>query len=122
MKIKIKKNALQLYIEDNTDYLGNYFGDDYWEQIFENISGKILEVDTEELFKYEYNLKPIKGVTEFEIRIFEDYVEKIYEDERPGKARCDLCSRTSETDHICSHCGRSDYLEVFEDEDLYMCG
>lgn len=116
MKIKIRKNALQLYIQDNTDFSGYYFGEDRWELIFKKISGKTLEVDTEELFKYEFNLKPIKGVTKYEIRIFDDYVEKVYEDERSGKARCELCSRTSSSDHVCSHCGRSDYLEPFEDE------
>ena len=47
MKIKIRKDALQLYIKENTDYLTlEYYGEDYWEQVMEKISGKVLNVDT----------------------------------------------------------------------------
>lgn len=116
MKILIKKEAGDMYISENTSYDGIYFGDPVWEDILFRISGKVLEVDTEELFKHEFNTKPIKGISEMGIRIPETYVEKVINDIRPGKARCELCNRTSESDKVCTHCGRSDYLEPFTDE------
>jgi hypothetical protein len=119
MKIKIKKNAAQLYKEENSDWEGGYFGDPVWEDRLQKISGKTLEVDTEALFKYEFNTKPIKGVSKEGIRIPEEYVEKVIDDIRKGKAHCDFCNNTSDSDKVCTHCGRTDYLEVFFDEDEY---
>lgn len=108
MKIKIRKDIVSVYQQEGMD--------DYeWEETLSKISGKTLEVDTDELFKYEFNTKPIKGVSEEGLRIFDNYVEEVIDDIRPGKARCDLCNETSMSDEVCSNCGRSDYLEPFTD-------
>lgn len=77
MKVKVRSDALELFLLDNYGQVS-----DYWEQIFEKISGKILEVDTEILFEHEFNIKPIPGITNTEIRVFDDYVEKVIDDER----------------------------------------
>lgn len=114
MKVKVKKNALDLFIQDNSGHV-----DDYWEQVFEKISGKTLEVDTNMLFKYEYNLKPKKNILKESIRIFDGYVEKVIDDERKGKAYCSFCEHVSSTLDKCSFCGRSDCLEPFDDEEDY---
>lgn len=116
MKIKIRKDAEELYIQEHTNYDGSYTGKDKWERAMKKIAGKILEVDTESLFKYEYNTKPIPGLSKSGIRIFETYVEEVIDDERHGKARCDFCEKTSESDEVCTNCGRTDYLEPFFDE------
>jgi hypothetical protein len=96
--------------------MGNYFGSPKWEAILFELAGKTIEVDTEELFKHEFNTKPIPGITKKGIRIPEEYVEEVIDDVRKGKARCDLCNKTSDSDKVCTHCGRSDYLEVFFDD------
>lgn len=119
MKIKIRKDALQIYIDEHTDYSGRYFGKDNWERAMKKIAGKILEVDTEMLFKHEFNTKPIQGVSKKGIRIFEDYIDEIIDDIRHGKARCELCNCVSNSIKNCSNCGRKDYLELFFDEDEY---
>ena len=117
MKIKIKGDALKKYVRDNTDYLtSDYSGEDYWEKVMKRIAGKVLEVDTEFLFKYEFNTKPIPGISEDGIRIPEHYVEEIIDDVRRGKARCDLCGEVSNSTEVCTNCGRKDYLEPFFDE------
>lgn len=69
MKIKIRRNAADIYRNENTDLSGVYIGDPVWEDRLQKISGKTLEVDTETLFKYEFNTKPIKGVSKEGIRI-----------------------------------------------------
>lgn len=118
MKIKIIDNALEKYVKDCSGPDGEYYGTDYWERIMENISGKIFEVDTSVLFKYEFNVKPMDNLFEDEIRIEIDYVEEVIDDIRKGKAYCELCNETSDSLEVCTNCGSSDYLEpLIDDED-----
>ncbi|PHA62837.1 hypothetical protein [Bacillus wiedmannii] len=117
MKIRLKENIVQLYIEEHTDWQGNYFGEDHWEIVLGKIAGKTVEVDTEMLFKHEFNTMPIPGVSEEGIRVLEDYVDEVIDDIRHGKARCDLCNSISDSTEVCTHCGKSDYLEPFFEED-----
>ncbi len=119
MKIKIRRNAADIYRNENTDLSGVYIGDPVWEDRLQKISGKTLEVDTETLFKYEFNTKPIKGVSKEGIRIPEEYVEEVIDDVRKGKAYCELCNQTSNSDKVCTNCGKTDYLEAFFDDDDY---
>lgn len=117
MKIKICEDAVNRYVESHTDFDGIYYGEDNWETIMSKIAGKFLEVDTEMLFKYEFNTKPIKGVSKEGLRISEDYVIEIVDDIRHGKARCDFCNSVSDSVESCTKCGRTDYLDIFfEDE------
>lgn len=117
MKIKIREDALEVYIKDHTDWEGNYFGEDTWEIILSKIAGRELEVDTEMLFKHEYNIKPIPGVTKSQIRVLDEYVSNIEDDVRNGKMKCDFCNTVSESMSSCPGCGRSDYLELLIEED-----
>lgn len=113
LKIRIRKDAVELYIQEHTDYRGNYTGKDKWERAMSKIAGKLLDVDTEMLFKDEYNTMPIPGVSKKGIRIFDSYVDEIIDDIRPGKARCDFCEKVSDSVKRCTNCGRTDYLEPF---------
>ncbi|PHE70528.1 hypothetical protein [Bacillus wiedmannii] len=117
MKIRVKENIVQLYIEEHTDWQGEYLGEDYWEETLSKIAGKIVDVDTEMLFKNEFNTLPIPGVSEEGIRILEEYVDEVIDDIRHGKARCDLCNSVSNSTKVCTNCGKSDYLEPFFEED-----
>lgn len=117
MKIKIIKNADQRYVQDNTDYLGIYFGDPEWEELLSKISDKIIPVDTEELFKYEFNTLPIPNISKEGIRVPDEYVSEIFDDARIGKSKCELCEKVSNSMECCEHCGRADYLEALIDED-----
>lgn len=116
MKIRIRKDAVELYIQEHTDFNGAYFGRDKWERAMEKISGRLIEVDTEMLFKHEFNTRPIPGVTKKGIRIMEEYVEEVIDDIRHGKARCEFCEEVSNSVEVCTNCGRTDYLEPFFDE------
>ncbi|OUL02192.1 hypothetical protein [Bacillus spizizenii] len=120
MKIKLKKNALNLYIEEHTDFNGNFFGEDYWEDILSRISGRELHVSTSELFKHEFTVLAEKGVLEENIRIPQEYVDTVIDDTRHKKARCYYCNKVSESILKCPHCNRKDYLEPFFDEDNYL--
>jgi hypothetical protein len=113
MKVKIRKDASSLYSVVSEDVGWN----PSWEEIFRSISGKWVEVDTDHLHKYDYYLKPIDGLFDEPILVEEDFIEKIKDDIRYGKARCDLCGNVSEDREVCSECGKSDYLEPFFDDD-----
>lgn len=113
MKIRIRKDAYEYYVQSRTDHKGNYKGSAKWEDRLLKIAGTLIEVNTKELFKYEYNTLPIPGVTKEGIRIPEDYVDEVIDDVRPGKARCDFCNEVSESCEKCTSCGRSDYLDCF---------
>jgi len=116
MKIRIRKDALELYVQEHTNWDGTYIGEDKWERVMEKIAGKEIEVDTESLFKHEFNTKPIPGVSKEGIRIMEEYVEEVIDDERKGKARCEFCEEVSNSTKVCTNCGRFDYLDPFFDE------
>lgn len=116
MKIKIKKDAKAIYIREQTKHLppsapGNINWD--WARMLEQVQGMTLEVETEYLFKDQFNTGPIPGVSEHGMRIMESVVEEVIDDERPGKARCQWCGKTSMTTDKCSHCVKEDYLTVF---------
>lgn len=106
MKVKIKVNAHELYLANNFGIIS-----DYWDIIFNKISGKTLEVNTDLLFKDEYNIKPKKGILNNEIRMFDEYIDKIIDDARIGKPYCTFCDHFSTSNEVCSFCERSNYLE-----------
>jgi hypothetical protein len=117
MKIKIKDNASKIYWNNmNTTYRGAAvppksmmnFGN-----MLEKINGMTIEVDTKYLFEDQFNTVPIPGVSELGMRIMEEYVEKVIDDERPGKARCNWCGNTSKSTMVCNKCYKSEYLEIF---------
>ena len=107
MKIKIKDNAETLYYKDTTSPNSHYA------EMLSMVEGQTLDVDTEYLFVDQYNTLPIPGVSTNGMRIFDAYVEEVIDDERPGKARCKWCGKTSNNVKSCTHCDRSDYLTIF---------
>ncbi|MCT4776361.1 MULTISPECIES: hypothetical protein [Exiguobacterium] len=113
MKVKIREDAPDYYSIMSAD-----FGwDTGWENIFSYLKGRWVEVDTNHLHKYEYYLKPIKGLFDEPLRVDEDFIEDIMCDVRYGKARCDFCNSISLNRKICTNCGRKDYLNPFFEDD-----
>jgi len=108
MKIRIREDAELYYYEENRGKVNHK-----WAEIIAAIEGQILEVDTEYLFKDQFNTKPIPGISKNGLRIMEAYVTEVIDDERPGKARCNWCGKTSTNTETCQHCGKSEYLEKF---------
>ncbi|MEN6445017.1 MAG: hypothetical protein ABFC98_03115 [Candidatus Cloacimonas sp.] len=109
MKIKIRKDAKAIYISS----LKPFPIDWHWADILEKIAGKTIEVETEYLFKNQFNTVPIPGVAEKGLRIMQNLVEEVIDDVRPGKAKCNWCGKVSENQLVCMACGHKDYLEVF---------
>lgn len=105
MIIKIKKNASMIYIR-NESMTVNWI----WAEMLEQIEGKFVEVETEYLFKDQFNTVPIPKVSESGMRIMESSVELVIDDIRPQKMSCHWCDKVSDKGLSCEHCGKKRYL------------
>ena len=77
------------------------------------IAEKEIEVETEYLFANQFNTVPIPDVSLNGMRVMDTYVKKVIDDERPGKARCQWCGKTSSNVTVCGHCQKTGYLTIF---------
>jgi len=111
MKILIKKTAASDYARQ---FRGSRIPNWDWYNKLKAVEGKTLEVETKHLFKDQFNTPPIPGVSELGLRIMEDSVERVIDDERPGKVRCNWCGANCSADELeCPNCRNSGYLEPF---------
>lgn len=101
MRIKIKDNASKLYY--SSAHQRGYFRKEYY-QMLKKVDGVILEVETEHLFKNQFNTPPIEGVTKLGLRVMEEYIEEVLEDERERKMRCVYCGKTQDVSTSCIEC------------------
>jgi rRNA maturation endonuclease Nob1 len=86
-----------------------------WAKMLEKVEGKTLEVDTSYLFYDQYNTVPVPGVSEKGLRLMEIDVERVIDDARLGRMRCNWCEKHSPASDVCPHCGKSEYLEDFKE-------
>ncbi|MBU8909002.1 hypothetical protein [Desertibacillus haloalkaliphilus] len=77
MKIKIKENVAELYIAENMDLDGNYYGNAKWESFLWELAGKLLEVVNYDLLGSTFDTKPIKGLTSKGFTIPKEYIQEV---------------------------------------------
>lgn len=108
VKIRIRDNASDLYVASQQHHgVINW----EWAEILGKIQGMVLEVETEYLFKDQFNTGPIAGVSEQGLRVMAQSVAEVIDDIRPSKMRCHWCGKVSDLGTVCSHCSKSEYLE-----------
>lgn len=113
MEIKIKSNAHEIYL--GRVNVGDYRSlNNRWYYTLKAIAGKILEVETKHLFKDQFNVGAIEGVSGIGLRIMVESVEEVIDDEREYMLRCTYCGEMSEVGYVtserCPHCNQGDYL------------
>jgi hypothetical protein len=113
MKIKIRSNAHEIYAARvNCGHYSSLNSD--WYDKLKAVAGKTLEVETEHLFKDQFNTAPVEGVSELGLRIMISEVEEVIDDEREYMLRCAYCGQCSEVNTVtsrrCPHCSQGDYL------------
>lgn len=111
MQIKIKENAEEIYI--NRQVTNRHPVNWEWAHKLTLIQGMILDVETEFLFRDQFNTMPIDGVSDLGMRIMVQSVEYVLNDERHGKMRCEWCGKCSEQSDKCPHCGNDEYIKYF---------
>lgn len=107
MKIRIIENAASLFeasLSEGHVNLGNEMNSELYRQTLRKIQGTVIEVETIFLFAGLFNTVPIPDVAPKGLRIIARYVAEVIDDERPGKARCEMCGNTSTDIHTCSVC------------------
>ena len=119
MQIVIKKDAHKIY---NRSFKPWQVPNMEWLNILSKVAGKTLEVETEYLFKNQYNTAPIPGVNENGLRIMSESVEKVINDIRPGLMRCNYCGKQAKISDVCPHCKETKYLEFLAIEDIKKYG
>ena len=111
MEIRIKRDAHRVY-RNEASKGGPFNGD--WYDMLEAIAGRVIEVETDHLFKDQFNTVPIEGVSESGMRIMESSVEEVIDDEREYMLKCAYCGQSSEVSYVdslrCPHCNQGDYL------------
>lgn len=111
MKIRIKENARDVYIMHA--FPVNW----EWADIMGQIAGMELEVETDYLFKDQYNTAPIPGISESGLRVMQNVVEEVIDDVRPLYLKCHWCGKmTLKPAEVCSKCGKTEYLDDMEDK------
>lgn len=111
MEIRIKGDAHRVYRKEASQ--GGPFNGD-WYDMLEAIAGRVIEVETDYLFKDQFNTVPIEGVSSNGMRIMASSVEEVIDDEREYMLKCAYCGQASEVSHVdsrrCPHCTQGDYL------------
>lgn len=115
--MKSRKNLKEVWKKEHPHYfVGQYVPPPPMSEFYGillQIAGTTVEVETEYLFEDQFNTAPIPNVSKGGMRIMASYVEKVIGDERPGKARCQWCGKTSTDTSMCSHCEKTEYLTIF---------
>ena len=110
MQIRIRKDVKTVYLSCRG---GAY--NQKWVDLIESVAGKTLEVETEYLFKDQFNVGPVDG-SENGLRIMASYVEEVIGDIRPLKKKCNWCGKISSYKvQECPHCKKTEYLESLGD-------
>ena len=111
MEIRIKGNAHELYAAIVS--CGRSFNDEWYKKL-KAIAGMTLVVETEYLFKDQFNTAPVEGVSEIGMRVHAESVDRVFNDEREWMLKCNYCGQMVEvnttTSRRCPHCTEGDYL------------
>ncbi len=113
MKIRIKDNAYSIATANIV--CGGPTVSPEWGRTLYAIQGTTIEVDTKFLFGTQYNTVPVPGVSAQGLRIMDNMVADVIEDEREGKARCDYCGKVVVDDTLttCPHCETEGFVKPF---------
>lgn len=86
MRIKLFSNAARNYVHRCYRHAHPSCGmlhNPEWENMLKAVEGKWLDVETDWLFKNQFNTAPIPGVSELGMRVMAEDVEEIEGDVRP---------------------------------------
>lgn len=114
MRIKLHENAASNYVcrcYRGANPQSGMLHRPEWEKMLKNIEGLWLEVETEHLFRDQFNTAPIPGVSENGMRIMIGDVSEIEDDIRADVIKCRWCYGYDDGTGKCGECGKTDYLE-----------
>src|SRR5512139_3137075 len=84
MQVKVRKDARLAYIHGVPRFgTVNW----HWADLLKAVEGRIIEVETDYLFRDQFNTVPIPGVSESGLRLMNESIEAVIDDIRPYKMR-----------------------------------
>jgi len=131
MKIKIRDNAHLLYIASHNNSRASWVNWE-WSDTLQALEGEILDVETDYLFKDQFNTGPVDfdsiahKIPEYKhqstrdaiergcaigFRIMAQSVEYVIDDIRDSKMCCGYCGECSDKADVCPKCNKSEYIE-----------
>lgn len=76
------------------------------------VQGQWIEVETDHLFRDQFNTVPIPGVSDNGLRVMVNDIQAIEDDVRQGVVKCNWCyGYDHDKDGACDKCGKTEYLE-----------
>lgn len=109
MKIKIKDDAAKIYL---SRFKGQQIPNREWGNTLMKIQGLTLDVETEFLFKDQYNTAPIPGVSETGLRVMQESVAEVIDDIRNTRKFCGWCNHHSDINaSSCGNCKKTEYFK-----------
>jgi hypothetical protein len=83
-----------------------------WVKKLQAIEETWVEVETDHLFRDQFNTVPIPGVSENGLRLMVEDIDAIEDDVRQGVVKCLWCGGYDhDHDGKCDKCGKEEYLE-----------
>lgn len=118
MRVKVNENAAQHYVarcyRHANPQCGKLHNEEY-EAMLQQVQGQWLEVETEHLFRDQFNTGPVPGVSEHGLRLTVADVTEIEDDVRAGVIKCDWCfGYDHDKDGKCDKCGKTDFLRPLD--------
>ena len=117
MRILIKENAAEIY--HGTD-MGNGEHSHNYYRMLKAIQGTYVEVETEYLFRDQFNTVPIPGVSELGMRIMWKYVDEIAEDARIGVMKCNHCGKQNYVELTCPDCKNEQVQPLCRESEILL--
>ncbi|TFG97485.1 hypothetical protein E4H12_08505, partial [Candidatus Thorarchaeota archaeon] len=96
MKIKLKPDAMQIWINNQRRFGPWTKVEEKWIEMLKQVQGTTLEVETKYLWDNQFNTAPIPGVSKNGMRILDfknekSIIEEIIDDVRPYRHKCVSC-------------------------------
>ncbi len=118
MRVKVYHNAAEHYIRrcyrNAHPTCGRLHSPEFAETL-RKVEGQWLEVETEHLFRDQFNTAPVPGVSPSGLRLMIEDVEAIEDDVRQGVIKCNWCyGYDRDGDDKCDQCGKSEYLHPLD--------
>lgn len=111
MKIRINKNARNIYLASLTQYA---LVDWTYIAVLDKVAGHEFNVKTYFLFSDQFEIEKLSNSSSCALWIPLAVVDEIIDDARIGRKFCRYCNRHSDLQApVCDECGQSTYFEDF---------
>jgi len=114
MMIRVREDAASAYVRRCYKGANPQCGQLHkpeWQKQLEALSGKWIQVETNHLFRDQFNTAPIPGISDLGMRLMIEDIDAIKDDVRQGVVKCQWCYGYDNGLGVCGNCGKTEYLK-----------